>query len=564
MSEHSPEEISPQLSEQECEQVIRELWELKKNVDRHSTAESKPINFNRLLREQPYRDLMLRALVNFKRQVIAKSARSLLKRQLQGSVHIDDLRQQQNAGSNSPQQVQATQQYQQQLSGSLKSIQSQLRRWRAASATLLALLLMSSAWHAYPLLVDVGSKRVVVNQSIIEDTTWSADKEYILSAPIFVDGAARLTIEPGTRIQGEPGSALIVTQDAQIMAKGRASAPIIFTSSQAPGERERGDWGGVVLLGKAPINQGSALIEGLDSSDTRGRFGGSDPSHNCGVLEYVRVEFAGFEAFVDNELNGLTLGGCGSDTIVRHVQVHKALDDGIEVFGGTVNLSNIVISGPGDDAFDWDMGWQGKLQFMVAQMHGDDGDNALEGDNSSSDDNATPRSEPTFYNLTLIGGNTQQTAHRGMTIRRGSGGQFGNILLMGFSQEAIDLRGSNIRNLVSQNRLNFSGLLLDNINGGRYFSDEAGESDDDGGFDEARYFSNPSANARFSLDLRMPAEVFNAYAPNFTPMSHSPARDKSVPIPQGEFWDESANFIGAIRPGAPSNWLAQWTAFPSS
>lgn len=133
------------------------------------------------------------------------------------------------------------------------------------------------------------------------------------------------------------------------------------------------------MLGSAPVNRADAQIEGVPHGDTRGAFGGSDAGSSCGIMEYTRIEFAGFEVYANNELNGLTLGGCGDGTIVRHVQVHRALDDGIEVFGGTVDLQNIVITGAGDDSLDWDMGWRGRVQFLAIQQHADTGDNAFEG-----------------------------------------------------------------------------------------------------------------------------------------------------------------------------------------
>ena len=125
-----------------------------------------------------------------------------------------------------------------------------------------------------------------------------------------------------------------MTRDASLHAAGTADVPIVFTSAsrKAPAPRR---WGGLVMLGSAPVNQADAHIEGVPANDTRGSFGGDDADGSCGVLEYARIEFAGFEVYANNELNGLTLGGCGSGTIVRHVQVHRSLDDGVEMFGGT-------------------------------------------------------------------------------------------------------------------------------------------------------------------------------------------------------------------------------------
>lgn len=322
--------------------------------------------------------------------------------------------------------------------------------------------------------------------------------------------------------------------------------------------------GGVVLLGEASLNTGkNAHIEGVPEADSRGDFGGKNNLSSCGTLEYVRIEFAGYEVYQDNELNGLTLGGCGSNTIIRNIQVHKALDDGIEVFGGNVNMKNIVITGAKDDSFDWDMGWRGKVQFLVIQQHLDVGDNGFEGDNNKNENLLSPISRPTFFNVTMLGGNSSQISQRAMNIRRGSGGIYSNFIVSGFSKEAIDLRGEYVAQLIDDEKLKFNHFIFYNIgkNGNQYFSDETSE-DDDAGFVEAHYFSGKSLNNTFGLDPRLPPNAFNTLEPDFTPYSHSPARLSDAIIPQDEFWDESANFLGAIRPGIVRNWLQGWTKFP--
>lgn len=553
------------------EEVIRDLWELKKLFDRHSAEHVKPLNFDHLLRQQSYRDKVLERLSAVRHSEIAALARKLKAQNLSGSVHIDDVRAEAELPKEQPAfSAEAQEQYMAiaRENAEILQVQQKLktsrRHWQMASSVLGVCLLGSLILQLYPFVSDLlGGRTIEVGGSITEDTYFSADNTYILTAPVFVEDHAKLTIEAGTTVYGRQGSALIVTRDAQLIAKGTQEAPIVFTSIKPVGERNRGDWGGLVLLGNAPVNR-PGQIEGIDKNDPRGIFGGKDANANCGILEFVRVEFAGFETFVDNELNGLTLGGCGSDTIVRNVQVHKSLDDGIEIFGGTVDLKNILITGAGDDAFDWDMGWQGRVQFLVVQMHGDDGDNAFEGDNAKGAHDLEPRSRPSFYNVTLIGANSKQMAHRGMNIRHGSAGEFGNILMVGFSKEAIDLRDEGVSRMVADGELKFSNLMFYQINDGEYFADESGDKDDDGGFDEADYFSRHVENARFGLDPRLPATIYNSFNPDFTPMSHSPARDSQAVIPQGEFWDEGAQFIGAVRPGSASSWLSGWTAFPSS
>ncbi|HBL87913.1 MAG TPA: hypothetical protein DD399_14085, partial [Alcanivorax sp.] len=139
-------------------------------------------------------------------------------------------------------------------------------------------------------------------------------------------------------------------------------------------------------------------------------------------IEYARIEFAGFEVYANNELNGLTLGGCGSGTIVRHVQVHRSLDDGVEMFGGTADLRHVLITGAGDDSLDWDWGWRGRVQFLIDQQHPNSGDNAFEADNNGNQHDAEPMSEPVMYNVTLVSPRSHTRHHRAMTLREGTGG----------------------------------------------------------------------------------------------------------------------------------------------
>jgi len=403
-------------------------------------------------------------------------------------------------------------------------------------------------------------------ENIIEGTLdgerrWSADETYILEGIAHVPAGARLTIEPGTRVLGRPGSALIVGRGGFLHAKGTSSRPIVFTSAQAEGQRQPGDWGGLVLLGAAPINTGTSFIEGFPAGDPRGVYGGNDPGHACGVLEFVRVEFAGYEALANNELNGLTLGGCGADSVVRSIQVHRALDDGIEMFGGTVNLSQILVTQAQDDAIDWDEGWTGSIQFLITQQTVT-GDNSIEADNNADSPDALPRSAPRIYNATLIGADTG--AQRAITLRHGSGGEFGNMLASNHAVEFVDIRGAESVRLIDSGELNFNGILLHQIGeqGSTGFVAEIGDNDDDFGFDEQDYFFNQVANLSNRPRLRLPLRSQSDTTPDFTPVGDSAM--VPAPLPSGEFWDESAQFIGAVRPGSGQPWYAGWSESPDN
>lgn len=412
----------------------------------------------------------------------------------------------------------------------------------------------------------LAGQQVVVSGSLFGAQHWTADKQWVLEGIVYVESGSRLVIDPGTQVLGKNGSALIITRDAILHARGTATAPVVFTSAAAVGSRKAGDWGGLVMLGNAPVNVADARIEGVPDGDTRAAFGGVDASSNCGVLEYARVEFAGFEAYANNELNGLTLGGCGSNTIIRNVQVHHALDDGIEVFGGTVDLKHILITGAGDDSLDWDMGWRGRVQFLVAQQYPGIGDNAFEGDNNGDKPLAEPVSEPSFYNVTLISASSPDKYQRAMTLRRGTGGHFNNVLVQGFSGELIDIRDAATVERLAGCQMSFGNLTADRIggNGKQFFSAESDGKDDDGGFDEAAFFAT-ATGVVLGGSTGLVSGADSQLNPNYLPLLRSAAAPPSqLRLPQGEFWDEAAAYLGALRPGSRASWLDGWTAYPDA
>lgn len=413
-----------------------------------------------------------------------------------------------------------------------------------------------------------------VNEDIVKDTTWTNDKTYILKRLIFVEGNASLTIQAGTVIKGDPGSALIVTRDAKIFARGRADKPVVFTSSQPVGSRATGDWGGVVLLGNAPLNRPQAQIEGLEDNDSRGAYGGSDNLANCGVLEYVRIEFAGFAISQDNELNGLTVGGCSATSIMRYIQVHRGSDDGIEVYGGDVNFKYIVITGAQDDGFDWDKGYIGNVQFGIIQQYGDSGGTGFEGDSAGSsfkdrlDKDAEPRSVPSFYNMVLVGSRSNPKRNSAMVARSGSGLRFQNSIVMDFPGIVVDPRGASTGKLLGTNDFVLSNNIFWNMgaDGNTFFlkTEEEKESEADD-VDEASIFLAPEQNNRI-VDplLERPNGVVN---PDWAPLPGSPVSlGKTAPIQSKvdtDFWDKSANYIGVMRQGGV-RWWEGWTAFPEN
>ncbi|RZK35197.1 MAG: T9SS C-terminal target domain-containing protein, partial [Hymenobacter sp.] len=209
---------------------------------------------------------------------------------------------------------------------------------------------------------------VTVNAPITTNTTWSASSKYLLKGYVYVRSGATLTIEAGTVIFGDKDTkgALIVEPGAMLMAIGTAAKPIVFTSNQPKGSRNYGDWGGLIIAGNAPVN---SIVNGVQPTIEGGpttKYGGTNATDNSGVLQYVRLEFGGVAFSPNNEVNGLTLAGVGSSTVLDHIQVSYSGDDSFEWFGGTVNAKYLVSHRCFDDDFDTDNGFSGKIQFGVA------------------------------------------------------------------------------------------------------------------------------------------------------------------------------------------------------
>lgn len=289
----------------------------------------------------------------------------------------------------------------------------------------------------------VVSAQVIVNKNITTNTTWTANNIYQIEGGfIYVTDNATLTIEPGTIIKGN-ASALVITRGAKIIAKGTLSKPIVFTSYKEKGKRNAGDWAGLVLLGKAPINPagGEALLEGgVDA--TLGKFGGTDANDNSGVLSYVRIEFAGIAFQPDKEINSLTLGGVGRGTQIDHVQCSYGGDDAFEWFGGTVDTKYLVAFKTVDDMFDTDFGFSGRNQFLLGisdPLIADiSGSNGFESDNDGQGTTATPFTDAKFSNVTIVGPKAylatgyNNNFKRGAHIRRASKQDITNTVITGF------------------------------------------------------------------------------------------------------------------------------------
>ncbi len=253
---------------------------------------------------------------------------------------------------------------------------------------------------------DGDTENYVILSGDLNTQTLTKGVRYLIKGQVFVKDTKVLTIQPGTVIFGDKATkgTLIIAPGGKIIAEGTVTEPIVFTSSQKAESRDRGDWGGLVILGKAKTNQTNPAIEGINPPII---FGGADDADNSGVLKYVRVEYAGIELTPNNETNSITLGGVGSGTQMEYCQVSYGGDDGFEWFGGTVNAKYLISLGLWDDDFDIDFGFTGKIQFALAVRYptfaDQSGSNIIETDNGPNDNPTPLLTEGVISNLTGIG-----------------------------------------------------------------------------------------------------------------------------------------------------------------
>ena len=280
-------------------------------------------------------------------------------------------------------------------------------------------------------------------------TTLTADKVWTLKGYVYVTDGAKLIIQPGTTIISDIAEkgALIIERGAQLIAEGTAAKPIVFTSGKAVGERTPGDWGGIVLLGRAITNRSSEpTIEG-----GIGRaYGGNNDADNSGVLKYIRIEYAGVAAMPNSEINALTLGAVGSGTILENIQTVYANDDAFEFFGGTVNASNLYAYATADDDFDFDFGYRGTITNSISKRDpqfvdmGDAG-NGVESDNDGVGSTSQPYTHPKLLNLILIGpfNATSLPNHNlGLRFRRASQFTIQNSKIIGYQKGSFSLESN--------------------------------------------------------------------------------------------------------------------------
>jgi len=268
---------------------------------------------------------------------------------------------------------------------------------------------------------------------INENLSLDLNEKWLLSGGVFVDENARLSINEGGTVYAdtEVTTFLSIKQGGEMFIQGESTNPIVFTP--LTDNPSYGDWGGIIVNGYSTINTGF----NAEGEGGTGIYGGDNDNDDSGILRYVRVEYAGKVLGTDNELNGFSFNGVGDGTIIEYIQAYKGSDDGIEFFGGTVNVRYAVSTHNQDDSFDWTHGWRGKGQYWLVQQGPDGGDRGIEADNNGDDNLLEPYSNPTLSNLTLIGVDDGDGLNTGMRLREGTKGKIFNTYVTGFPKYGI-------------------------------------------------------------------------------------------------------------------------------
>lgn len=296
--------------------------------------------------------------------------------------------------------------------------------------------------------INVPTKTTLTG-NINTTTTLTSDKVWTLKGYVYVTDGAKLIIQPGTTIVSDVAEkgALCIERGSQIIAEGTQSKPIIFTSGRPEGQRSPGDWGGIVILGRAKTNRSSEpTIEGGIGRP----YGGPNDSDNSGVMRYVRIEYAGIAAMPNSEINALTLGGVGNGTILENIQTIYANDDAFEFFGGTVNGKNLYAFATADDDFDFDFGYTGMITNGVAKrdpqfVDSGDAGNGIECDNDGTGSGAQPVTHPKLFNMILVGPNTSSALanhNLGLRFRRATQFTMKNSVVWGWMKGGLSLESN--------------------------------------------------------------------------------------------------------------------------
>ncbi|MCH8546354.1 MAG: hypothetical protein LAT54_06435 [Cryomorphaceae bacterium] len=425
----------------------------------------------------------------------------------------------------------------------------------------------------------------------LDNMTLKKEEKYLLKGQVFVRDGKTLTIEPGTVIFGDKRTrgTLVIDKGGKIMAEGTASQPIVFTSNQEVGVRDRGDWGGLVILGNANVNQNNPAIEGITPEVNFGTTNSTaNDNESSGVLKYVRVEFGGIELTPNNETNSITMGGVGRGTVMEYNMVSFGGDDGFEWFGGTVDGKYFISHAMWDDDFDCDYGWSGNVQYGLVVRYPGFADqsesNAFECDNGPNDNDVEPYTTGTFSNVTVFGPirvgdrvSNNNYAHA-IDLRRRTAVSIFNSVFAGYPRGLRMNQPSVYENYTSRN----IGVLENNImiapNAGNKFRAGSGvDVADVESYWESKNTTlvGPQSESELTIYTNMGIDPSLFYGPNQLASNYpsnpnyavsngtlTSGADFSNPkfneTNRSGFFDTSVNFIGGF---GTDNWTAGWTEF---
>lgn len=423
------------------------------------------------------------------------------------------------------------------------------------------------------------------------DETWTNDNVYVLQGIVQFTGGATLTIQAGTRIEGvglqstQTVSALQIARDARIIAQGTALQPIVFTCEGVE-PKPKGCWGGVWIAGNARLNEGDAALgtspavtgrsaggcnqRAGEATNPQVLFGGCNDDDNSGVLQYAIIEYAGWTFATDVELNGLTLGAVGRGTTLDHIQVHAGQDDGVELFGGTVNLKHLYLTANSDDSFDISYGWSGSAQFIVMAHDPNDAEKGLEADNTESSltYGNTPRTNGQIWNVTFLGASSGAGANASndaIHVRRGTGPFLGNWLVAN-ARRGMDLDdAATCADINAAGGLNLRGSIFAGVvNLGNDDSDPnpCGSYASAAEMEEAMITDPANSNSVTALTAAdIMVSPINTVLPDFRPRAGQATG--GVTPPSNGFLDVTATYVGAVAPANSTRsnvpWYSGWT-----
>mgnify|MGYP000096534545 CR=1 FL=1 len=408
--------------------------------------------------------------------------------------------------------------------------------------------------------VDDAFKAILVG-SLTESRTFTENDTVILFGNVFVPENITLTFEQGTTIKSDitEKGALIIERGGKLICNGTQDKPVVFTSGKPVGERQPGDWGGIILLGKAPTNRATTpIIEGGVNKP----YGGTDANDNSGSLKYVRIEYPGIAAQTGSEINGLTFGGVGAGTVIENVMVSYSNDDAFEFFGGTVNAKNLIAFATADDDYDFDLGYIGKIQYAISfrDPKEDDSDpgNGVESDNDGTGAAALPYTRPILSNFTWVGPNGAANTAPGHNFanrfRRGTRFAVYNSILLGYAKGGLVIDGETTGNAYRDGESQFKNNIVQAvmlpfavIGSNNPFTDATLE---------AKAVSDGCIKYSLSTDIEL-TNITSLNAPNFSPKVNSPAKIGANYDGLDGFFTKG-NFRGAI---GDNDWTKTWTNF---